>query len=419
MRLRNSKFVKEADNQIFFIVFIALLWSKDILLGYLRGFLMKIPLLSAMADFLIPCLLFLLFLLSIRGITKRLRGSDFIFVVVCLVVYIGEFFLFKRNRDYYRIEYMDFLLGCLPFYFVGVALRGDWEERIILWLYRISCVTIIVFDIYMMFFNQLEGVTLRGGDMESAYNVLPHVFLVFYFMMDEFKWHRLAIFLLGTFGILMMGTRGAVICLLLFVVVVAYFKIQFRRPIVLLVLTTICLLFVFFGKLTDLLIDGAYWIADRFQLSTRIFDKMLSGQFAISDARVYLRQRVRFYLRGYSITGLGIYGDRFVANGQYAHNLFLEIYSNFGYLLGTILAVSFVVLIYRGFRYGIKSGNNQVRLIILLLLCFCFKLMVSGSYLREPFFWVMLGYFVSLVREMGQNKDSRHLSMRESKFIKR
>ncbi len=416
--MRKSKLIKKVDNGIYFKVFLALLWSKEILLNYCRGFLMKVPVLSAASDYIIPAVLFLMFLLSYKIIAERLRGADFVFVMSCVLVYVASYLFFKRNRDFFRIEWMNFLIGGLPFYFVGVALKSDDEGAVLKLLYRISCASVIAFCVYFIFINEMEDVTLRSGDMNSAYNILPHACLTFYYMIKEFKVHRLLVFALSAVSLLMMGTRGAVLCLFVFIVLSTAVTVQFKRPVVLLSMALICVLFVMFKELTDWLIDLAYSIGENLGLSTRVFDKLLSGDFAVSDSRVYLKERVRYYLQAYPFTGLGIYGDRVVSGGQYVHNLFLEIYSQFGILMGTILTVALTALGYRVIRCVFKSGDRNAQLIILLLLSCCFKLVVSSSYLREPFFWLLLGYYIAVIRENKMNERRERIPIKKSKLIK-
>lgn len=416
--MKKSKLIKEIDNRIYFLIFVALLWSKEILLAYCRGAVLKIPVLSAGADYFIPALMFLMFLLSYRTIAERLRGADFVFIMVCLVVYVGEYVIFKRNRAYFERNHLNFFVGCLPLYFVGVALQGDDEEGIIRLLFRISCVSVVAFGVYTMLIKQMDSDIVRKGNMDSAYDLLPHACLVFYFTVKEFKWWKLLIVILAGISILMMGTRGAVLCFLVFILAVCALTIKFKRPVTIFILAGSCLIFFVFRGLTDRLIEAAYSIGRTLGLSTRVFDKLMSGDFTVSVARDSLKAIIRYYLRAYPVTGLGIYGDCYVTQGQYAHNLFVEIYAHFGYVMGTVITVALAILAFRGTRIVLKSRNDNSVVITLLLLCCCFKLAVSSSYLRESFFWLMLGYFAATIRSDRLAGGSKHVALKNSRFIK-
>lgn len=416
--MRKSVLTKKIDNSIYFKVFVALLWAKGILPEYIRGAMLKIPGFSLVADYLIPLIMIIGFFLSYKTITDRIRGSDLVFITVCLFVYGLEFWLFSRNRPYFQILYPNFIIGCLPFYFVGVALRGD-DKELVRWMYRISCASIIAFAFYMLFVNQMGDVALRGGDMSSAYNLLPHACLSFYFLMSNFKLRRLLLFLVAAICLVLMGTRGAVLCLLVFMVVTIIATIRTQKPLVILAMIMLCLFLLLFGSLTDLLIQWAYIIADKFGLSTRIFDKMLSGNITASTGRIAIRQRIFYYLREYNLVGLGIYGDLYISEGMYAHNLALELWAHFGYYIGSIIFIAFLVFICSGVVYCIKIKDENAQIIMFLLLCCCVKLLMSSSYLREPFLWVMLGYVAALLREKrAAATEAQRQGMQKSKYIK-
>lgn len=394
-----------------------MLWTKGILLEYFRGALLKLPGLSFIAGYMIPILVVLGFFMSYRTITDRVWGADLAFIMVCLFVYGTELWLFPRNRPYFEVLYSNFIVGCLPFYFVGVALRGD-DKEIVPWLYKVSCVSIVVFAVYMLFINQMEDVIVRGGDMSSAYNLLPHACLSFYFLMSKFKWRRLALFLLAAVCLVLMGTRGPVLCLLVFMFISILLTIRTQKPLVILGMVTLFLMLLLFGSMTDLLIEWAYSIADTFGLSTRFFDKMLAGNITESSGRSIIRQRITYYLSEYRLTGLGIYGDLIVAQGLYAHNLFLELWAHFGYYIGSLIIIAFLVFISCGVAYCIKIKDENAKLIIFLLLSYCVKLMLSSSYLREPFLWIMLGYTTALLREKRLTKEEPLPGWQRSRYIK-
>ncbi len=419
--MRKSQLIKKHNNQIYFKIFIALLWAESILLNYIRGVMVNLPLISGVADYVIPCVIFVSFMMASKTITGRLRGSDFVFIMSCIVVFAFEYWVYAKNRAYFRMLYMEFITGCLPFYFVGVALRGD-DKDVLDWLYRISAVTIVTFSIYMLFVNSMEGLTLSGGDMASAYNILPHSCLAFYYVMKKFKWHRLILFVVSAIAILMMGSRGPVLCLGVFVIVVSVLTIRLNKPYVLIGIIVLSAVFVLIPDLLDRLMESGYALGERYGLSTRIFDKITSGNFTVSSGRNVIRQKIRYHLRQVPVVGLGIYGDRYVTEGYYAHNFFLEVYAHFGYLLGTIICVSFTLFVVRGLAYAFQAKDESAQGIALVLLCCCIKLMVSSSYLRDLFLWLLIGYVAGLLREnrtthvLGTKRKSQ--VRKKSKFVK-
>lgn len=88
------------------------------------------------------------------------------------------------------------------------------------------------------------------------------------------------------------------------------------------------------------------------------------------------------------IMGIGIAGDRRIIGTGYAHNIFIEILGNFGLIVGRILIVVLLVLIVKSLFRRDKQYTNLV--VIWLSLGF-FHLMISGTYLTNIKFWILLG----------------------------
>ena len=87
------------------------------------------------------------------------------------------------------------------------------------------------------------------------------------------------------------------------------------------------------------------------------------------------------------ILGLGLAGDRPLIGG-YVHNFFIEIIAHFGFLLGSLLLVLFIVLMLRALMA--KDLKRYEMLIVWMCLGFV-PLQVSSSYLINMNFWILLG----------------------------
>lgn len=410
--MRSSKLVKQGDNQIFFAIFVSMLWAKKIILNYVKAAVIKVPFLSVVGEFFIPGIMLLLFLLSFSTIVDRLRGSDFAFIMFFLLLYAGEFVLFRHLRPYFKAYVSELVIDCMPLYFVGVAIRGEDEERILKWLFRISMVTIVLFAVYLFFFHEWSSRFVRGGDMGSAYRLLPHACLVFYCLTEKPTWARGIVSLLSLFLLLFLGTRGAVLCLLVFMCMTLALNTRMRNPLLFLVIAVIILILLIFPSIITRITTSAYSLAQNLGMSTRVFDKALSGELAVSTARVRLKKSILFYLDKAPYTGLGIYGDRFVTNGQYVHNFFFEILCDFGYVGGSLVLLVLGFFLVTTLISALKSGDRNTKLIVLLLIGCSLKLAVSGSYLAEPFFWLMLGYFISFRRDMRNARQESTSTVR-------
>ena len=92
-----------------------------------------------------------------------------------------------------------------------------------------------------------------------------------------------------------------------------------------------------------------------------------------------------------------------MGNG-YTHNILLEIIGNFGIIIGSILIILLIFLIVRSLLSKEKKYTN---LIIIWLSLGFFHLMVSGSYLTDIKFWILLGLLFNKSRDLNYNNKQR------------
>lgn len=104
------------------------------------------------------------------------------------------------------------------------------------------------------------------------------------------------------------------------------------------------------------------------------------------------------------ITGWGIGADRFFLDGSYSHNIFIEIFIHYGIFLGTFIFIAFFLWVLRLFRSrSVRNMYNGREFVVMMFLYGFVPLLVSGSYLIEFYFWVMIGYFI----RVGQKQMKR------------
>ncbi len=396
--VQESKLIKKKDQEIYFTILITLLWCNSILLDYVRGFLLKLPLIGLAADMILPILLGAFFLLSMKSILARLSSTDLLIVVGMLVVYFVHWAVYPGVSYYYEGNMGSFLFGRLPLYFVGVAFCSDRQGERLNILYKASILTIYGFTLYHLVLHPLDDFAMSTGDMNSSYNLLPHACLVFYRMMQKPNGWNISSFALSCLLLFMLGSRGPVLCIVVFAAVVLLMGKNVKRPVMFFIIALCAVLLFFFEDLLYMVLNGAYELADTFGLSTRVFDKYLSGDFTVSNSRTQIQDAVMHYLNENPIFGLGIYGDRRVAGGHYAHNIFIEILSHYGYVVGGILLITIATYVVRTYLFASRNGDGVSILVLMLLLGCNLKLVVSGSYLLEPFFFFLIGYCTAQLR---------------------
>ena len=133
-------------------------------------------------------------------------------------------------------------------------------------------------------------------------------------------------------------------------------------------------------------------------MSERSINKLLSGKFFVSEGRDVLKDTVMEGILKKPLLGYGIAGDRTLI-GIYVHNIVLELLVSYGIPVGICLTGVIGFLIWRGYC---RADTDQGKNLILLLACaVMIKLMMSGTYLQEELFFLLLGACVGQMRGDG------------------
>lgn len=199
----------------------------------------------------------------------------------------------------------------------------------------------------------------------------------------------------GCFYILMLGTRGAaLICIIFIALLMAAGKTSKWA------ITRILLIFGGIGAFisSPLYLKSITWMynkATNLGLSVRIFDKLLSGTAANINSRDVIQAKLLDAIGVHLFDGYGLCGDRVIA-GSYAHNIVLELWVEFGLLIGTMIFLLIAMTLLRGYLSA-KTIECKGLIISLIFACF-FKLFLSGSYLDEKFLFLLLGLCVAEIR---------------------
>ena len=114
------------------------------------------------------------------------------------------------------------------------------------------------------------------------------------------------------------------------------------------------------------------------------------------DGRVDFATLAFQALKESNYIGLGFAGDRLFMDGFFVHNFFLECLVSYGLLGGTIISIVVVYRLVKGVRCNIE--NDKCKFLLILICVGFIPLLVSGSYVDNPWFYLMLGYCTQTLR---------------------
>lgn len=113
-------------------------------------------------------------------------------------------------------------------------------------------------------------------------------------------------------------------------------------------------------------------------------------------------ERIRIYKTAFSylsksITSIlpkGLFFDRVILGGVYAHNYFLELLIDFGTVIGSVLSIKSMIFLWKTYRCSIRSDITSLYLVILFS-CLL-RYLLSGSFFTEPLFYLGVGLLVAI-----------------------
>lgn len=379
-------------NPVNFVLLIS--WGA-ILLGYWRGINNKIPILGNFTDELEYIIVITPILLGLQNINTKLKSNDYLFWIICVFIYILNFVLFPENYEALNRRFYSFCFLTLPFYFIGVLVDID---KFLKWFYYISVVSVCICAFYELFYLQSSSYTgelsTTDYNMGHSYDILPHVLMVTWFALKDFKPIRVLIMLLGFFILLSFGTRGPVLCFIVFVLGYLFFlqkaKHGVRRKIIILLIGFV--LISFFEPIMLFLSE----LTMEMGMSTRIFDLYFDNQIAEIESRDAYKDILLSVLNtNDSILGFGLLGSfRFIHT--YPHKIWLEFIFSFGWILGCVLLA--LISIHICSAYLKTRTEDQKIFLFLLFVVGAIKLFMSGSFLDQTFFYYLLGYCTNIKR---------------------
>ncbi|MEI4768789.1 O-antigen ligase family protein [Psychrobacillus sp. FJAT-51614] len=337
-----------------------------------------------------------LFLYALPAVLKRSLLKFIGFYFVASLIFILNYLFFPNNHLYLKGLIFPFFGMCLPALVYTLSLRDlDVFKQVM------KKASYLVF-----FFGALLGLIIVSGNatagsysMALSYYMLLPAILFLDSLIDKYSTRALLFSLISIFVILALGSRGALLCIVVFVLlkmVRGIFKLSYTKVFYnLLVIVSL----VFLSLNLDKLLNMLYEILNKYDINSRSIELFLSGEVHLSG-RDYIYENLVKAVMDNPFFGLGFGADRRIIgkDGGYAHNLFLELVVNFGIVAGGIASIIFLFLLIRSLF--IKDINNYHLIIVWISLGFV-HLMVSSSYITDIKFWILMGLLIKLNIETG------------------
>ena len=325
----------------------------------------------------------ILILFSFRYLNRKSILYLFILEIFFILTYLFSYLMGYMDNEIILQYTVITLVICIPFTVLVVSM--DDLKFLYNGLVKASYWNILLLLLY--FVSEWDSITYS---MPAAYQVLfsavVHVNELFT-KKNRIKTFLLILVIIEVVLILVKGSRGPL--LILFVYIALKFLVEFRKNkkvMIWFVLGSLGALVIllnmseFLNAITTFLNNNNIYSRNlTLLLNNNIFDD--SGRSELHNLAIELISKN-------PIIGYGASSDVKLLGGAYVHSFYLELFINYGLILGSVL---FVLISFESIRVlFIRSGVNKDLLLIFLVLGYV-MLMISSTYLQNIYLFLFLG----------------------------
>lgn len=401
MKMQLSIKLPKLEDMLLFYFFTLPIW-RDFIFSHLPGG-------SYYGSFAV--LLFLILLAMIKYCRNLSLFTDaFVLYLIIAMLFFLKFWNNPSMSDWINRTYglMSVITWGAPLAYLVIRLQRNFTKMlntlkktgIVLGIYYALKSLEVLRNGYWTYTN-FGVVRHESSNMSWSYGVLMAIcFISIYLFIKRQKKIAIVPIVIGVVGILVYGSRGSLIGLVLGAVLMVLFynkeKMTWKNYVFLFLIAA---LFIFCLSdsgllLVSMLLKNAglnsRFIDSLVEFSYSNFEEISNGRWAIWTTVIDLIKSGPFY-------GYGVYGERNAVYGigmkwGYSHEIFLEILVSFGWLFGSIIIIIAVVGIIRFFR---DSKIAEEKMLFILFLTIGFELLLSNTLWLHCAPWVLMGLYAN------------------------
>ena len=226
----------------------------------------------------------------------------------------------------------------------------------------------------------------RTYSMPGGYALTFQLLIILDHFFEKRKWYDLVAVILDFVVIIIFGSRGPVLCIATLILLkVISSKTDFKHRLFMIIATAV--LAVTIILFYDNIINSLLSIATSRGYSSRNLRLLLSENITFDSGRSSLLAEYFEKISKKPLFGYGIIGG-WNGPGYYPHNIIVEMYLSFGYIIGSLILINLIIRCYQGLR----NDNESKRRILQILISYCVSLFMSDSFVMFPAFFLLLGF---------------------------
>ncbi len=377
---------------------IASLYFGLIIINYtIEGFLKSFPVQIGNHSILwlaSSVLQWICFFLLVYAYVKAFSKYGIAALGILLLMLLCTYFFYKQNFSVYSSLMTDIVQG-------GCILLISSNQNTINYLESaLLKAAIITFSVLCMY----PVLSTKQFFLTTNYMVFSNgmIVAVIVFLNEFFKGNLVYLIpaFTGLMEIVFCGSRSPLLSFIIYVILYFGLVEQRSRKKALIYLVTLFAAVLFFFIISNIeLLKMLYqWVLETTGRYSRTLYEMVYGEsvFALHGREdIYLlfaKNASHMLLKGYGLAGDRVFLEDTVH--LYSHNVFLEIWIEFGIIAGScLLYILFVLLLYP-MKKRYVSKDHLVYIILFSVIIG--KLLLSSSWIQEPLFYLLVGLALSI-----------------------
>lgn len=332
---------------------------------------------------------------------KKFKIDKNLFYSICfLIITMSISYLvcpdIKRSYSYYILFVITRSIPALYF-----TLYLDKNKLKLTFEYMRECRFIwLLYIVVGMFWIPKHTNSWNQYSITYGYNLLIPTCIIIYYLFKEKKIKWIIYTVIFSISMLWRGSRGAILCLLVFIVLIYImnYKTEKRLKRYLKLMVAIV-----FGIVAACNFKNIALILGKFLQNSRTLN-LLSSNINFDSGRSHIQSLYWNEIMEHPFKFNGIFSDRIYYSKisqeiydmtNYPHNIIVELFFQWGILLGTIIFFIMVCGVIRSVICINKIKNNELTCIVLIFLVSGFiKLFFSASYLVSIEFYLLVGIII-------------------------
>lgn len=342
--------------------------------------------LGAIIQSLFKLIIAAIYLYSFKAVWNRNSKIFMITFIFTFTIILLQYLFYPQNISGINSILMYMLLINIPTFIYLISIKD-----ISIFMRATRLASYIIFTIvFTLGILVLTGfVELDTYSMSLSYYALFPALISLGDLLKSVRLKQAIIFIVSLLIIIILGSRGPLLC------IATFFLLNFfKKEKAMTVKEILTKTFIVLGTiLIAINLKNIFGFLYEYFLTRGIYSRTLfmfqEDNYSVSG-RDHILNSIIGEIITKPITGIGVAGDR-ILTGTYSHNIFVEIISGYGVILGGVVSILLVVLVVRAL---IISNFQWYGILTFWLSVGFIHLMISGSYLIEMRFWIFLAIVV-------------------------